>query len=37
MTILPVDHHADCRIGPVFILGDNVAKYMYEDMPQAEI
>jgi hypothetical protein len=32
MTILPVDHHSDHKVGPiVFILGKNIAKC--KDMP----
>jgi hypothetical protein len=32
ITILPVDHYGDHKVGPiVFILGENIAKY--KDMP----
>jgi hypothetical protein len=32
MTILPVDHYGDHKVGPIiFILGESVAKY--KDMP----
>jgi hypothetical protein len=32
MTILPVNHHGDHKVGAiVFILGENIAKY--KDMP----
>ncbi len=28
MTVLPVDHHTDHKVGPiVFILGKNIAEY----------
>ncbi len=30
MTILPVDHHGDHKVG-IFILGENIAKY--KEMP----
>ncbi len=33
MTILPVDHHGNHKVGPnVFILGENIAKC--KDMPK---
>jgi hypothetical protein len=32
MTILPVDHHGDHKVGPiVFILGDNIAILCHHD------
>jgi hypothetical protein len=33
MTIVPVDHHGDHKVGPIVsILGENISKY--RDMPQ---